>query len=74
MKKRQEYLSLDKIVNHTSRKLILNLLEKGELNVTEIQKKINKSQPYTSLNLRILKDAKLVKSKTTGNQRIYSIK
>lgn len=53
---------------------ILNLLEEeGELNVTDIQTKLNLDQSFTSINLRELRKSKLVTWRREGKFIFYSI-
>ncbi|MBC8321226.1 MAG: helix-turn-helix transcriptional regulator [Bacteroidetes bacterium] len=59
-------------INHPVREKIVELLERHELNVTEIQKKINIEQAMTSHHLGVLKNAKLLKSKRNGKCVYYT--
>jgi len=58
--------------DYTRMKIISVLLEK-ELNVSEICEKTNNTQSAISHQLRILKQAKLVKLRKVGKQVYYSL-
>lgn len=69
----KSFVRLFKAMSDESRQKILLLLDKGDLSVGEIAKKIKLSQPNTSGHLAVLKNTGLVKSSKTGNSVIYSI-
>lgn len=79
MKRSNEEILFDtaelfKVFGDSTRIRILNLLlEKDELNVTEISEQLNMNQSAISHQLRILKDAKLIKSRRIGKMILYSL-
>jgi ArsR family transcriptional regulator len=65
---------LFKALAHPIRIEILNFISsKGKTNVQSIYNALDLPQSVTSQQLKILKDAKLVVSKTASKERIYSI-
>ncbi len=64
---------LFKIFGDSTRIKIINVLLQNELCVCDIASKINISQSAVSHQLRILKQAKLVKYRKEGNCIIYSL-
>ena len=60
-------------LNNPNRLSIINLLRKGDKNVTEITKKLQLNQTTVSHNLRRLEKCGFVKSKQKGKQRYYSL-
>src|SRR6266498_1604346 len=61
-------------INHKTRQKILELLDqKGEMQVTDIYKKLRLEQSRISFFLAMLRKAKLVKVRREGQQRFYSI-
>lgn len=61
-------------VAHPLRIEILNFIaQKGETNVHGIYHTLDIPQSVTSQQLKILKDAALVKSKAVSKERVYSI-
>lgn len=79
MKRSNEEILFDtaelfKVFGDSTRIRILNLLlEKNELNVTEISEQLNMNQSAISHQLRILKNAKLIKSRRIGKMILYSL-
>lgn len=69
----KSFVRLFKAMSDESRQKILLLLDKGDLSVGEMAKKIKLSQPNTSGHLAVLKNAGLVKPSKIGNSIIYSI-
>lgn len=60
--------------NHPLRLKILKFLEKNNSsNVSSIYKHFKQTQAFVSLNLKILRDAKLVETKKEARNVIYSI-
>lgn len=55
------------------RRLILDLLSRGDLPVGELVRRLRLSQPLVSKHLRVLKDVGLVTSKVDAQRRVYSI-
>ena len=45
----------------------------GELNVSELCKRIGEEQSKISHNLKVLKQCRIVDSRTKGKERIYSL-
>lgn len=52
---------------------ILNILGKGELNVTEITEKLSLSRPAVSHHLQILRRATIVEPRREGKEIYYSV-
>jgi DNA-binding transcriptional ArsR family regulator len=61
------------IADPTRRALLLRLADEGEKNVTELVEPLSISQPAVSKHLRILHEARLVRSRKQGRVRIYAI-
>ena len=55
------------------RREILDLLADGERSVGDIVSKIPVSQPQVSKHLKVLKSVGLVRSRSDGRQRLYSL-
>ena len=64
---------LFKVFGDSTRVKILVALLNGELNVTQISKKLNMTQSAISQQLRILKTSGLVSFKRNGKSLIYSL-
>lgn len=64
---------LFKILADSTRNKILYTLEQSSLNVTDIAECLNMTKSAISHQLRILKTAKLVKSKKVGKEVFYSL-
>lgn len=63
-----------KAVAHPLRIAIVDLLiQKEEIMVTELHQILSIPQPEASRQLRILKDAGLIKVRKNGNSRFYSL-
>lgn len=74
----EEVLSSDvadffKNFGDTSRIRILNMLWKGEANVSSIAEKLNMSQSSVSHQLRVLKSSKLISSRPEGKNIYYTL-
>jgi ArsR family transcriptional regulator len=52
---------------------ILDLLRKGEMTVTAIQKKIGETKAYTSVLLSVMRMKNIVKARKDGTSVYYSI-
>ena len=63
-----------KCLGDETRLNIVKTLVKSEESVLSIVKKVNKSQPNVSINLRILRYYNIVKSRKDGSTVYYSIK
>ncbi|MEH7237776.1 ArsR/SmtB family transcription factor [Bacillus sp. JJ1562] len=61
------------IISEPNRFNIVELLKKGPRSVSEIVQALEIGQPQVSRHLRILGDAGLVRSRTKGQLRIYSL-
>lgn len=62
-----------KIISDSTRLSILYLLKEKERNVSEIVREMNMEQSAISHQLRILKDARLVRSHREGKSMIYKL-
>lgn len=65
--------NLFKALSEPNRLTIIYLLSLGELSVGELTMRIEMTQSAVSHQLKILKAARLVKSKKEGKSRIYSL-
>ena len=61
------------IADPTRRALLLRLARDGEKNVTELLEPFSISQPAVSKHLRILREARLVRSRKVGRIRVYAV-
>ena len=61
------------IADPTRRALLLRLARDGEKNVTELLEPFAISQPAVSKHLRILREARLVRSRKVGRIRVYAV-
>jgi DNA-binding transcriptional ArsR family regulator len=61
------------IADPTRRALLLRLAKEGERNVSDLLEPFAISQPAVSKHLRILREAKLVRSRKEGRERLYAI-
>ncbi len=68
-----ELAELYKVFGDSTRIKILYDLFQGEKNVTEICSDLEMNQSAISHQLKLLKGAKLVKSRRSGKQMIYSL-
>lgn len=66
-------LEVIKALGDETRLQILEILGKGELNVSEIAEKCTVSRPTISHHLQILKRAKIVESRKEGKEIYYSV-
>lgn len=62
-----------KILSDGTRQNLLRLLEKREMNVTEIAKALKTTQPNVSHHLNVLKTGGLVTNKRRGQEIYYSL-
>jgi len=62
-----------KVLAEPTRLEILQLLQDGELNVSEVTEAVNSTQPNVSKHLRILQDAGLVSRRQEANSVFYAI-
>jgi DNA-binding transcriptional ArsR family regulator len=61
------------IADPTRRALLLRLAREGEKSVSELLEPLTISQPAVSKHLRLLREARLVRSRKEGRIRIYAI-
>jgi DNA-binding transcriptional ArsR family regulator len=61
------------IADPTRRALLLRLAREGEKNVTDLLEPFSISQPAVSKHLRILREARLVRSRKEGRIRLYAV-
>jgi DNA-binding transcriptional ArsR family regulator len=61
------------IADPTRRALLVRLAKDGERNVSDLLAPFSISQPAVSKHLRILREAKLVRSRKEGRERLYAI-
>ena len=57
-----------------TRRQILDALREGEQPVSELVRRVALSQPAVSKQLRVLRDAGLVRVRPDGQRRIYSLR
>lgn len=69
----QEISKLFKVLGEKNRLHIVYALSSGSLCVHEIEKLLQVSQSLVSHQLKILRDAKIVKTSRRGNEIIYSL-
>lgn len=68
----EEVSNLFKVLGDQTRSKILYTIEDNELNVTDICECVNMQKSAVSHQLRILRDAKLVKARKDGKEVYYS--
>jgi ArsR family transcriptional regulator len=76
MKSQQRYEArarIAKALAHPSRLMMLDLLGKAELSVTEITKAVGVDQSTVSKHLAILKDAGLIAGRKEGTTSFYRV-
>jgi DNA-binding transcriptional ArsR family regulator len=61
------------IADSTRRALLEHLANDGERSVSELLAPFSISQPAVSKHLRVLREAKLVRSRKVGRERLYAI-
>jgi DNA-binding CsgD family transcriptional regulator len=70
----QKAAGIYRSVNHSLRLQIIGIIHKaGAINVTPIKQQLKLEQSLVSAHLKILRDAKIVKSEKKGNSVYYSI-
>ena len=62
-----------KVLSDATRQKLLKLLEKREMNVTDITRALKTTQPNTSHHLNILRAAGLVINRRKGQEIYYSL-
>ena len=65
--------NLFKALSEPNRLTIVYLLSFGELNVNTLAEKLDRHQSAVSHQLKILKAARIVKSRKEGKSRLYSL-
>lgn len=76
MKSQQRYEARAKVAKalaHPSRLMMLDLLEKAEMSVTEITKAVGADQSTVSKHLAILKGAGLIDGRKEGTTNFYRV-
>lgn len=77
MEKRNKYIEdmadLFKVLGDVTRTKILSALEKGEMNVSNISIAVELPISAVSHQLRILRQAKLIKPRKAGKEVFYSL-
>jgi DNA-binding transcriptional ArsR family regulator len=56
------------------RRQILDLLREGERSVGDLVERLGLSQPGVSKHLRVLREARLVRARAAGKQRLYGLR
>lgn len=56
------------------RRQILDLLRDGERSVGDLVDRLGLSQPGVSKHLRVLREARLVRARAAGKQRLYGLR
>ena len=69
----EDMANLFKILGDTTRTKILAVLEKGEINVSSISEYVGLNISAVSHQLRILRQAKLIKPRKVGKEVRYSL-
>ena len=69
----EDMANLFKILGDNTRTKILAVLEKGELNVSNISNYVGLNISAVSHQLRILRQAKLIKPRKVGKEVMYSL-
>jgi DNA-binding transcriptional ArsR family regulator len=73
MNRRQAHTDVFQAVAHPARRRLLELLEKGELPVSELAQGFKASAPALSQHLTVLKKAGLVGERREGRRRFYHL-
>ena len=69
----EDIANLFKVLGDNTRTRILSVIEKGELNVSSISEKIGLPISAISHQLRVLRQAKLIKGRKVGKEVFYSL-
>jgi DNA-binding transcriptional ArsR family regulator len=67
-------VSTFEVLAEPARRELLDLLVSGPRPVGELVRATGLSQPNTSRHLRILREARLVRSRSDGQRRMYSVR
>lgn len=70
----KKHANLCRVIGHTSRLMIMELLNDGEKSVSEIAERLDISVSTTSQHLRLLKDNNVVEARREGQTIYYSLK
>lgn len=73
MNRRPAHEDVFQAIAHPARRRILELLEKGELPVSELARDFHASAPALSQHLTVLKKSGLVEEHRLGRQRLYRL-
>jgi DNA-binding transcriptional ArsR family regulator len=65
-------IALEALADRT-RRALFDRLRAGPCSVNELVETVNLTQPAVSQHLRVLKEARLVRVRPQGRQRIYSV-
>ncbi|HKK96104.1 MAG TPA: metalloregulator ArsR/SmtB family transcription factor [Anaerovoracaceae bacterium] len=69
----QEYAKIFKALSNPKRLEILDMLSCGELCACKIQEKFDITQPTLSHDMKVLKDAGIIKERLDSRNRYYAI-
>jgi DNA-binding transcriptional ArsR family regulator len=73
MNRRPAHADAFQAIAHPARRKLLELLEKGELPVSELARDFQATAPALSQHLTVLKKAGLVEERRVGRQRLYRL-
>lgn len=73
MNRRPAHEDVFQAIAHPARRKILELLEKGEMPVSELARDFHASAPALSQHLTVLKKSGLVEEHREGRQRVYRL-
>ena len=62
-----------KAIADPNRRIVLDLLARGEQPVSAIHLRVNLTQPALSQHLKVLRDVGLVRQRRQGRERIYAL-
>jgi DNA-binding transcriptional ArsR family regulator len=60
-------------ISHPGRRAILRLVLDAELTVNELADRVGISQPAASQQLKVLREAGLVRARVDGRRRLYAV-
>ncbi len=60
-------------VGDESRRIILETLARGEASVGDLVDELGLAQPHVSRHLKVLREVNVVRCRTAGRQRLYSV-
>jgi DNA-binding transcriptional ArsR family regulator len=61
------------LADDTRRKIVLMLVNEGELSATEISNNFDMTPPAVSQHLKVLREAKVIQMKKQAQKRLYSV-